>query len=190
MIKRRKTRQIKVGGVRIGGGAPVSIQSMVKVETANVEAVVSEIKRLERCGCEIIRVAVKNFDDVSAIKIIKRKIKIPLVCDIHFDYRLALKSIDGGADKIRLNPGNLKNKDEIAQVVKAAESAKIPIRIGVNSGSLEDGRWKMENKRRSGRCSKEAYARIASLFSLLKKVRNQQLASSLHCLRPLFSLDF
>lgn len=135
MIKRRKTRQIKVGDVKIGGNAPVSIQSMTKVETSNVRAVVAQIKALEKAGCEIIRVAVKNFEDAEALRAIKRKIKIPVVCDIHFNYRLALKCISGGADKIRLNPGNIKNRDEIKQVVKAAKGAGIPIRIGLNSGS-------------------------------------------------------
>lgn len=135
MIKRRKTRQIKVGNVRIGGGAPVSIQSMAKIETSNIKEVVSQIKRLEGCGCEIIRVAVKNYKDASAIKDIKKKIRIPIVSDIHFDYRLALESIKNGADKIRLNPGNIRKTEEISSVVKAAKKARIPIRIGVNSGS-------------------------------------------------------
>lgn len=135
MIKRRKTRQIKVGDVKIGGNAPVSIQSMTKVETSNVRAVVAQIKALEKAGCEIIRVAVKNFEDAEALRAIKRKVNIPVVCDIHFNYRLALKCISGGADKIRLNPGNIKNRDEVKQVVKAAKGAGIPIRIGLNSGS-------------------------------------------------------
>ena len=135
MLKRRKTRQVSVGGVKIGGNAPISIQSMAKVETSNVKAVISEIKRLELSGCEIIRVAVKTVKDAEALKDITRNIKIPLVADIHFDYRLALKAIASGADKIRLNPGNIRKREEIIQVVKAAKKAKIPIRIGVNSGS-------------------------------------------------------
>ncbi len=138
MIQRKKTKQIKVGNVKIGGGAPILIQSMTKVLTSNVRSVVSQIKDLERCGCEIIRVAVKTMEDAEAIKAIKRKIRIPLVADIHFDYRLALSSIMNGADKIRLNPGNIRNRDEIVQVVKAARVARIPIRIGVNSGSVSD----------------------------------------------------
>lgn len=137
MIKRRKTRQIKVGTVRIGGNAPVSIQSMAKIETANVPAVVRQIKQLEECGCEIIRVAVKNTKDAYAIESIKSKIKIPLVADIHFDYRLALAAIDSGVDKIRLNPGNLKKVEEIKLVVAAAKKSGIPIRIGLNSGSTD-----------------------------------------------------
>lgn len=136
MITRRKTRQVKVGGIRIGGDAPISIQSMAKVQTSNVKAVVREIKRLEKCGCEIIRVAVKSVKDADAVRSIKKLIELPLVCDIHFDYRLALKAIENGADKIRLNPGNIRNAEEAARVVKAAKGARIPIRIGVNSGSV------------------------------------------------------
>ena len=137
MIARRKTRQIKVGGVKIGGNAPVSIQSMTKVRTSDVAAVVSQIKELQSSGCEIIRVAVKDQADAEAISRIKRKIKIPLVADIHFDYRLAIKSINSGADKIRLNLGNLKKRAEIEEVIKAAKKARIPIRVGVNSGSTD-----------------------------------------------------
>ena len=135
MIKRRKTRQVKVGGIKIGGGAPITIQSMANAETANVKTVVEQIKRLEASGCEIVRVSIRDLDDAAAVKTIKNKIKIPLVCDIHFDYRLALACINAGADKIRLNPGNIKNKEEVAAVVKAAKKVRIPIRIGVNSGS-------------------------------------------------------
>ena len=113
MIKRRRTRQIKVGDVRIGGNAPISIQSMTKVETADIVKTVSQIKGLEAAGCEIIRVAVKNLYDAEAVRQIKKRIKIPLVCDIHFNYKLALKAIESGADKIRLNPGNIRKGVEI-----------------------------------------------------------------------------
>jgi len=139
MVHRRKTRQIRVGGVKIGGGAPVSIQSMTKLKTSDVKMVVRQVKRLEAAGCELIRVAVKDRNDARAIRLIRRSIKIPLVADIHFDYRLALESIGSGADKIRLNPGNIGKREEIAEVVKAAKRANIPIRIGVNSGSVKRG---------------------------------------------------
>ena len=138
MITRRKTRQIKVGSVKVGGNAPVSIQSMAKTETQDVRRTVSEIRELEKAGCEIARVAVKNLDDAQAIKDIKNKIRIPLVADIHFNYKLALEAIKNGADKIRLNPGNIKDREETGQVIKAAKRARIPIRIGVNSGSSSD----------------------------------------------------
>lgn len=139
MIKRKKTRQIRVGDVKIGGGSPVSVQSMTKVDTSDVKRVVTQIRELERAGCEIIRVAVKDIEDARAVKDIKKKSPIPVVCDIHFDYRLALESINSGADKIRLNPGNIRKAEEIARVVKAAKRAGIPIRIGLNSGSALKG---------------------------------------------------
>ena len=137
MIKRRKTRQIRVGSIKVGGNAPVSIQSMAKTETADVKAVVAQIKGLEQAGCEIVRVAVKNLDDAAAIKDIKKKIRLPLVADIHFNYKLALRAIESGADKIRLNPGNINKREEMARVLKAAKRARLPIRIGVNSGSIK-----------------------------------------------------
>src|SRR3989338_5608277 len=132
------TRQIKVGGVKIGGKAPVSIQSMTKTDTRDVPATVREIKELKKAGCEIIRVAVKDFEAAKAIRAIKRKINLPLVADIHFDYRLALAAIENGADKIRLNPGNIYKEDEIKEVVKLAKKRKIPIRVGANSGSIRN----------------------------------------------------
>ncbi len=136
IIKRRRTKQVSVGGVKIGGGASVSIQSMTKVDTSDVSAVVAQVKELERTGCEIVRVAVKDLDDAKCVREIKKKINIPVVCDIHFNYRLALASIRAGADKIRLNPGNIRKREEIAQVVNEAKRAGIPIRIGLNSGSI------------------------------------------------------
>ncbi|MDP2920992.1 MAG: flavodoxin-dependent (E)-4-hydroxy-3-methylbut-2-enyl-diphosphate synthase [Candidatus Omnitrophota bacterium] len=135
-MEKINTKQIRVGDVRIGGGAPVSIQSMTKTDTRDVSATVRQIKELEKAGCEIIRVAVKDFQAAEAIKDIKRKIKIPLVADIHFDYRLALIAIEMGADKIRLNPGNIYIEEEIREVVKSAKKRKIPIRVGANSGSI------------------------------------------------------
>ncbi|MCK9594497.1 MAG: flavodoxin-dependent (E)-4-hydroxy-3-methylbut-2-enyl-diphosphate synthase [Candidatus Omnitrophica bacterium] len=133
---RRKTREIKIGNVRIGGNNPVAIQSMAKTRTADVPATVRQILRLEKAGCEIIRVAVKDRYDALAISRIKKNIHIPLVADIHFDWRLALSAIDSGADKIRLNPGNIRKKEQIKAVASAAKSAGIPIRVGLNSGSV------------------------------------------------------
>lgn len=129
-----------MGGVKVGGNAPVSIQSMTKVATADFIHTIAQIKELEKCGCEIVRVAIKDIADAEAVRFIKRKIHIPLVCDIHFHYKLALEAIKNGADKIRLNPGNLRERAEIIEVIKAAKKARIPIRIGVNSGSLVKGR--------------------------------------------------
>ena len=130
------TEQIRVGNIKIGGGAPVSIQSMAKTDTRDIPATIKQIRELERSGCEIIRVAVKDFEAAKAIRAIKRKINLPLVAAIHFDYRLALAAIENGADKIRLNPGNIHKENEIREVVMAAKKRKIPIRVGANSGSI------------------------------------------------------
>ncbi|MBI3398093.1 MAG: flavodoxin-dependent (E)-4-hydroxy-3-methylbut-2-enyl-diphosphate synthase [Deltaproteobacteria bacterium] len=136
-MTRRKTRQIAIGSVKIGSDSPASIQSMTNTDTADVKATVSQIKALERAGCEIVRVAVPNMEAAEAIKNIKKAAAIPVIADIHFDYRLALKAIDNGVDGLRLNPGNIGDKERIETVVKAAKENKIPIRIGVNAGSLE-----------------------------------------------------
>lgn len=136
-IKRRKTREVKIGNVKIGGNNPVAIQSMCNTKTADVIATVKQIHELEAAGCEIIRVAVPNPEAAEAIAEIKKQINIPLVADIHFDYRLALKAIESGVDKLRINPGNIGSEDRIKAVVEAAKAKNVPIRIGVNSGSLE-----------------------------------------------------
>lgn len=136
-IVRRKTKVIKIGRVRIGGNNPVAIQSMAKAATKDIEGVVKQIKKLEVVGCEIVRVAVKDEADALAIGIIKKYIDIPLVADIHFNWKFALKAIDNGADKIRLNPGNIIKKSEIKEIVEAAKQARIPIRVGLNSGSVK-----------------------------------------------------
>lgn len=139
MIQRRKTRQVKVGAVKIGGGALVSIQSMTKTDTRDAAATIRQIKKLESAGCDIVRVAVPDQAAAKAIKAIKKKIKIPLVADIHFQHQLAIEAIKAGADKIRLNPGNIKKREEIARIVRLAKKNRIPIRIGLNSGSTGSG---------------------------------------------------
>ncbi|HEX2944576.1 MAG TPA: flavodoxin-dependent (E)-4-hydroxy-3-methylbut-2-enyl-diphosphate synthase [Clostridia bacterium] len=136
-FKRKNTRPIMVGGVKIGGEAPVTVQSMANTDTRNAAATVEQIKRLEEAGCEIIRVAVPDMEAAEAFKAIKKAIRIPLVADIHFDYRLALECIKNGADKIRINPGNIGGRDRVMKVVAEAKPRGIPIRIGVNSGSVE-----------------------------------------------------
>lgn len=134
---RRKTKKIKVGNVPVGGGAPVTVQSMTNTNTADVKATVAQIKALTDAGCEIIRVAVPDMEAAEAIPAIKNSIEIPLIADIHFDWRLALKSLEGGVDCLRINPGNIGSKDRISEVVKASKDKGVPIRIGVNAGSLE-----------------------------------------------------
>lgn len=135
---RRKTKkQINCGGVLIGGDAPVSIQSMTNTKTSDVDATLQQIKRLEAAGCDIVRLAVPDMDAAEAFGAIRKNCRIPMVADIHFDYRLALAAIEAGADKIRINPGNIGSEEKVREVAEAAAKAKIPIRVGVNSGSLE-----------------------------------------------------
>jgi (E)-4-hydroxy-3-methylbut-2-enyl-diphosphate synthase len=134
---RKKTRAIKIGGVPIGGGAPISVQSMTNTKTHDVAATVSQIQSLAAAGCDIVRLAVPDMAAAQAIRAIKEKVSVPLVADIHFDYRLALVAIESGIDALRLNPGNIGGEDRVAAVVKAAKARRIPIRIGVNAGSLD-----------------------------------------------------
>jgi (E)-4-hydroxy-3-methylbut-2-enyl-diphosphate synthase len=131
------TKQIRVGAVLVGGGAPVTVQSMANTRTSDVPSTVAQIKRLEAAGCDIVRVAVPDMDAARAVAEIKAQISIPLVADIHFDHRLALTAIDAGVDKIRINPGNIGGEDNVRAVAAACRRRGIPIRIGVNGGSLE-----------------------------------------------------
>ncbi len=135
--KRRKTRKIKVGNIFIGGDSPISVQSMTNTDTRDAEATILQIKQLESVGCDIVRIAVPDIVAAKNISKIKSGISIPLVADIHFDYRLALEAIKQGIDAIRINPGNIGNEDRTRQVVEACKENNIPIRIGVNGGSLE-----------------------------------------------------
>lgn len=177
MRERRRTRQVRAGNVRIGGAAPVSIQSMAKVKTAAVPQVVAQIRRLERCGCEIVRVAVKDAADAAAIRPIRSRIRIPVVADIHFDHRLALASIAAGADKVRINPGTMRRPEHVEAVVAAARRAGIPIRIGVNSGSVQ-ARHPGAGKR--GICSAEDLVRAAmEEVRICEKLRFRDIVISL-----------
>ncbi len=137
MSFREHTKVIKIGNKVIGGGNPVLIQSMTNTKTDDVEATVAQILRLEQAGCEIIRCTVPNMEAAKAIKEIKKQIHIPLVADIHFDYKMAIAAIENGADKIRINPGNIGSEEKVKMVVDKAKEYNVPIRIGVNSGSLE-----------------------------------------------------
>ena len=136
-MTREQTRVIRIGDRLIGGGNPILIQSMTNTRTEDVEATVAQIKRLTEAGCEIIRRTVPTLEAAQAIKEIKKQITIPLVADIHFDYKMAIAAMENGADKIRINPGNIGGKDKVAAVVRVAKERNIPIRVGVNSGSLE-----------------------------------------------------
>lgn len=136
-IQRRKSTRIYVGNVPIGDGAPIAVQSMTNTRTTDVEATVNQIKALERVGADIVRVSVPTMDAAEAFKLIKQQVNVPLVADIHFDYRIALKVAEYGVDCLRINPGNIGNEERIRMVVDCARDKNIPIRIGVNAGSLE-----------------------------------------------------
>ena len=136
-IHRKQTRQVSIGPVRIGGGAPIVVQSMTKTDPREVEPTVAQILQLEKAGCEIVRLAVPDLDAAKKLEAIKKKVHLPLVADIHYDYRIALEALDRGVDGLRLNPGNIGSPDRVARVAQAAKERKVPIRIGVNAGSLE-----------------------------------------------------
>ena len=137
MIKRRKTKQIQIGNVKIGADAPISVQSMCNTDTRDIKATLNQIKELSDAGCELVRLAVLTKEAAEAIKEIKKKSTVPLIADIHFDYRLAIRCIENGIDALRLNPGNIGREENVKKVVALAKTNKTPIRIGINAGSLE-----------------------------------------------------
>lgn len=137
MMQREQTKVVQIGGCKIGGGNPIAIQSMTNTKTEDIDATVKQILALEQAGCDIIRCAVPTMEAAKALAKIKQQIHIPLVADIHFDYRLAIAAMENGADKIRINPGNIGSKERVQAVVDTAKERNIPIRVGVNSGSLE-----------------------------------------------------
>ena len=162
-MNRIKTRKIMVGNVQIGGQDKVIIQSMCNTKTKDVEATVKQILALEKAGCEIIRVAVLDMEDAKAIKEIKKQIHIPIVADIHFDYRIALEAIKAGVDKVRINPGNIGSEDKVKAVVDQCKEHHIPIRIGVNAGSLEKDLLKQSNSKGDGGKCKKTYRYIGKI---------------------------
>ena len=164
MYTREKTRTIKVGNITIGGSNNIVIQSMCNIKTSHVDDVIKQILSLEEYGCELIRVSILDFEDANAIKEIKKHIHIPLVADIHFDYRLALQCIENGTDKIRINPGNIGKKENIEKVVLACKEKHIPIRIGVNAGSLEE-----DIKAKYGICAKAMIESAKRHISILEE---------------------
>ena len=175
-IKRRKTKTIRIGNILIGGNNPVAIQSMAKSKTADTDNTIRQIKELECRGCEIVRLAVKDIHDAKALRIIKKRTNIPIVADIHFDWRLAIEAIDSGVDKIRLNPGNIYKKGQIREIIKAAKLNRIPIRVGVNSGSLPDTiRKTSKTKNTAERMVKTAWDYI----KILEKLRFYDIVVSL-----------
>ncbi len=153
---RRTTRQARVGGVPIGGSAPISVQSMTNIDTRDAAATIAQIHRLQAAGCELVRAAVFDFDAAKAFRTIRDAISIPLVADVHFDYRLAVAAIENGADKLRINPGNIGSEARVRTVADCARAHGVPIRIGVNAGSLEK-----DLKERFGPASPEAMVESA-----------------------------
>jgi len=146
MHKRRKTRKIKVGSLEIGGNAPISVQSMTNTDTKNISDTISQIHKMEKEGCELVRVAVPDLESCYSLPLIKKEINIPLVADIHYDYKLALKSIELGVDGLRINPGNIRNNEKIKLIIKSAKKRDLPIRVGINSGSLDKSILKIYKK--------------------------------------------
>jgi (E)-4-hydroxy-3-methylbut-2-enyl-diphosphate synthase len=171
VIKRRRTRTVKIGSVVIGGSNPVAVQSMAKSRTQDVADTVCQINRLASIGCEIVRVAVKDGKDARAIGAIKQRIAIPLVADIHFDWKLAMEAIESGVDKIRLNPGNIRKRGEISEICAAAKRRGIPIRIGLNSGSIQ----------KDGDQVKSMLAACKEYVRLLESVKFRDIVISLKC---------
>lgn len=191
-ITRRKTKEVKIGSVKIGGNNPIAIQSMAKEETKNISRVVGEIKELEEAGCEVVRVAVKDELDAVALGKIKKSINIPLVADIHFNYKLALAAISSGVDKIRLNPGNIYKIAEIKEVVRAAKAAKIAIRVGVNSGSIRKSKSPVTSHTLTGTGQSSVNNMVQSALdyiSLLEKFGFYNIAVSLKASNILDTVD-
>jgi len=176
---RRQSKQIQIGGVKIGGNAPIVVQSMTNTFTQDVMSTVRQIKELEEYDCEIVRVAVPDMDAAHAIKKIKKQISIPLIADIHFDYRLALAALESGADGLRLNPGNIDDPEKIKKVVLAAKERSVPIRIGVNAGSLP----KKEADIKLG-------SRVKPENDKRKSIPERMVAAALEQVKLLESLDF
>jgi len=135
-MTRRISKPLRIGNVIVGGDAPIVVQSMIKTDSRDIPATITQIKELEDCGCEIVRVAVPDKEAAEGIAAIKKSVSLPIIADIHFDYRLALVALQSGVDGLRLNPGNIGNREQIAKVVAAAKEREVPIRIGVNAGSL------------------------------------------------------
>lgn len=173
-IRRNRTEVVKIGSVKIGGNNPIAVQSMTNTDTRDVAATVRQIKRLEKAGCEIIRMAVPDEKAAKAIKKIKAGIKIPLVADIHFDYKLAQESIKNGVDKVRINPGNISETWKVEEVVKACRSRKIPIRIGVNVGSLNK-----DAEKKYGRTAKAMAESALSEIKILEALNFRDIVVSL-----------
>ncbi|MDR0822605.1 MAG: flavodoxin-dependent (E)-4-hydroxy-3-methylbut-2-enyl-diphosphate synthase [Endomicrobium sp.] len=165
-FNRNQTKKINVGGVIIGGGSPIAVQSMINTDKADWKAAVKQIRELQEAGCEIVRMSLPDLETAQNVARIKKQIKIPLVADIHFDYRIALEAIKQGIDKLRLNPGNIGGKENVQAVVREAKNAHIPIRIGVNAGSLKSAHTLKNNFARAKELVKAAMEHVKILEDL------------------------
>ena len=184
-LAREKTKQIRVGNLTLGGQNRVLIQSMCNIKTSNFIKVAEQINACAALGADLMRVSVLNMDDASAIKEIKSRISIPLVADIHFDYRLALASIEAGADAVRLNPGNIGSKDNVRQVVEACKAKHIPIRVGVNSGSID----KEVNNNTAVVTAKELVESVSRMIKILEDLDFYDIVISLKCSHVLETIE-
>ncbi len=163
-MKRRRTKKVKIGNLTIGGDAPISVQSMTKTDPHNLRATLRQIRQLEEAGCEVVRVAVPDMESARTLGEVRKKTSIPLVADIHFRYRLALEAIRQGVDGLRLNPGNMKRRKEIEEVIASAKRARIPIRIGVNVGSLKTGKGRASSPLDQSRAMVKAARNYLKIF--------------------------
>jgi len=189
-IKRRKTKIIRIGSVCIGGNNPIAVQAMTKTRTADVEKTLKQLQALREAGCEVARLAVKDKADAAALKKIKQGSDIPLVADIHFDWRLALSAIESGIDKIRLNPGNIYKKEQVMEVARAARRAAIPVRVGLNSGSLPKNNSGESTPLIMCRAALD-YIRIlekAGLYDIVVSLKASNIADTLDAYRKLSKL--
>jgi len=188
MLKRRKTIKVKVGNLFIGGDAPITIQSMTNTDTRDVLKTINQIHKLTDAGCDIIRCAVMDMESAKALAQIKKSISIPIIADIHFDYRLALKSIDSGIDGLRINPGNIGSKERVKEIVKKAKERGIKIRIGVNSGSL--AKWLLSKVNRGHLTTAEAMVESAvEHIKILESLNFNQIVISLKSSDVLTTID-
>ncbi len=192
MLKRRISKQIKIGDIAIGGGAPIVVQSMTKTDTRDVKLTLRQIKQLEEAGCEIVRLAVPDAQAASALVDIKKGSKIPLVADIHFDYRLALAALDAGVDGLRLNPGNIGEPDKVKKVALASKERGVPIRIGLNAGSLPrlPADLPSEALAKEGALAKGSLPAEALAQAGQQSIADRMVAAALAQIKLLESLDF
>ncbi|MBC7075068.1 MAG: flavodoxin-dependent (E)-4-hydroxy-3-methylbut-2-enyl-diphosphate synthase [Syntrophomonadaceae bacterium] len=182
---RRKSKIIKVGNVPVGGNNPIVVQSMTTTDTRNIDATAEQIKKLEKAGCELVRVAVPDEEAAGAISRIKKRVSIPIIADVHFDYRLAVKSVEAGADGLRINPGNIGGKEKVRRVVDVCRERKIPIRIGVNAGSLD----KKILKKYGGVCAQAMVESALENIKILEDMNFEEVKVSLKSSSVMLTVD-